>query len=351
MPDRQSVKMAWRNLVEEGEGVSVKVEESSSDGSALTSAERTLNVAIDAVRSLRGAFDGEMREPFVQAIHAIAGVRGRLILSGMGKSGLVGRKIAATFASTGTPAMFLHPADASHGDLGMVTQDDVVLILSWSGETSELNDLVSYCRRLAVPIVAITSGRCSTLARLADVALVVPEVEEACPNGLAPTSSTTVQMVLGDALAVALLGQRSFSSKDFHRFHPKGRLGTQLLTVGDLMSIDDAVPRVAPSATILEATLEITAKRFGATAVIGDDDELVGSFTDGDLRRSLTEGGLAAKVRDHMSTQAFRADPNLLAAEALVQMNERKISQIFICRGDRLVGIIHLHDILRAGVV
>ncbi len=320
-------------------------------GAAVGSALRTARIESKALDQLQDALSGKpLGVGFEQAVALISSLRGRLVVSGMGKSGLVGRKIAATLASTGTPALFLHPADASHGDLGMVTPDDIALVLSWSGETSELHDLLHYCRRFGVPVIALTACEDSTLARVATICLIAPEVQEACPNGLAPTSSTTLQIVLGDALAVALLERRGFSTGDFHLFHPKGRLGARLLTVGGLMSTGQQVPQVSGQATILEAALEMTEKRLGATAVV-DDGQLVGSFTDGDLRRSLAQGSSTSPVRDHMSRQPYTVEPALLASDALALMNRRQISQLFVCDGGTLVGMIHMHDVVRAGVV
>lgn len=233
----------------------------------------------------------------------------------------------------------------------MITLNDVVLALSWSGETGELSDIMTYCGRFNVPLIAMTSNSDSTLGRHADVCLTLPQVQEACPNQLAPTSSTTVQATLGDALAVALIEVRGFSSHDFHIFHPKGRLGAQLVTVGDLMSTGDAVPRVPHDATILQATLEMSRKRFGITALVRDGDALIGAFTDGDLRRSVGIAGLDAPVREHMTPMPFHLQRNRLASEALALMNSHAISQLFVCEGERLIGVLHIHDILRAGVV
>jgi arabinose-5-phosphate isomerase len=318
---------------------------------AARSALRTIEIETRALETLGAAFaQPVVRDAFEAAARLIAAASGRVVVTGMGKSGLVARKIAATLASTGTPAFFIHPAEASHGDLGMITVDDVVLALSWSGETSELRDIVTFCRRFSVPLIAMTSRGDSTLAQCGDLCLVLPAVQEACPNDLAPTSSTTVQAALGDALAVALIERRDFSSEDFRTFHPRGRLGAQLVTVGDLMSSGDAVPRVGCHATILEATLEMSRKRFGITAVVDDEQMLLGAFSDGDLRRSVATGGVEAPVAGFMSQKPCRVAPEMLAAEALALMNARAISQLFVCSGERLGGIVHLHDILRAGI-
>ena len=321
-------------------------------GEAIEHGLRTIEVEAAALRALHGSLGAaEQRSSFNAAVDLILRCSGRVIVTGMGKSGLIARKIAATLSSTGTPSFFLHPADAGHGDLGMIAQDDVVLALSWSGETNELSDVVNYCRRFDVPLVAITAAPRSTLALQSRLVLLLPEVEEACPIRLAPTSSTTMQVVVGDALAVALVERRGFSVSDFHRFHPKGQLGARLLTVADLMSKGDAIPQVSGAAAILDAAVEMTKKRFGATAVVEVDGRLVGAFTDGDLRRSLMVTGPTARVAEHMSRTPHRVAPTLLASDALAIMNDRQILQLFVCRGDLLIGIIHLHDVLAAGVV
>ena len=321
-------------------------------GEAVDHGLRTIEVEAAALAALHRSIAGAgQRSAFNQAVDLILRCSGRVIVTGMGKSGLIGRKIAATLSSTGTPSFFLHPADAGHGDLGMIAHNDVVMALSLSGETDELSDVVNYCRRFGVPLVAITAAARSTLALQSRLLLLLPEVEEACPNRLAPTSSTTMQVVLGDALAVALVERRGFSISDFHRFHPKGQLGARLLTVAELMSEGDAVPQVSDAAAILDAAVEMTKKRFGATAVVEPDGRLIGAFTDGDLRRSLMVTGPTGRVAEHMSRTPHRVAPTLLASDALAFMNDRQILQLFVCRGDTLIGIIHLHDILAAGVV
>lgn len=289
-------------------------------------------------------------EAFAQSTRAILAATGRVVVSGMGKSGLIGRKIAATLASTGTPSFFIHPAEAGHGDLGMITPHDVMLVLSWSGETSELSDVVTYCRRFGVPVIAITAAPASTLATQCDHALILPVVPEACPHQLAPTSSTAMQLALGDALAVALTNLRGFSPEDFRVFHPKGQLAAQLVTVGDIMSTGSAIPCVRATATILQATLEMSRKRFGITAVTDGDDRLIGAFSDGDLRRSVAVDHVHAPVGDHMTPDPLTVHPRMLASEALAIMNRLNISQLFISKDQQLIGIVHLHDVLRSGV-
>lgn len=299
------------------------------------------------------ALAGSLGDSFARAVDLLAAATGRVVVSGMGKSGHVGRKIAATLASTGTPALFVHPAEASHGDLGMIVPGDAILALSNSGETAELADLVAHSRRFALPLVAITARAGSALARAADLALTLPAAAEACPMGLAPTTSTTMQMALGDALAVALLTRRGFTEADFRQFHPGGRLGTRLRRVGDLMHDGDAVPLAPPNTAMDLALLLMTEKRFGCLGVIDGAGRLVGIVTDGDLRRAMGPDLLSRRVGDVMtrSPRTIRADA--LAEEALHLMNtrERPITSLFVVdESDRPLGILHVHDLLRAGM-
>src|SRR5215469_14647394 len=258
---------------------------------------------------------------FTRAVELLAGAIGRVVVSGMGKSGPVGRKIAATLASTGTAALFVHPAEASHGDLGMIVPGDAVLALSNSGETVELADLVAHSRRFALPLVAITARADSALARAADIALTLPAAAEACPMGLAPTTSTTMQMALGDALAVALLTRRGFTAADFHQIHPGGRLGTRLRRVRELMHTDDAIPLAAPDMPMDRALLLMTEKRFGCLGVVGDIGQLIGIVTDGDLRRAMGPDLLTRLVSDVMTRAPRTIAPDALVEEALHVMN------------------------------
>ncbi len=322
------------------------------DHDASASAVRTVTAEIEGLRALVAALDNGLRAPFAEAVAAMAAATGRVVVTGMGKSGHIARKLAATLASTGTPAFFLHPAEASHGDLGMVARGDVVLALSWSGETPELRDVIHYCKRFDVPLIAIASESSSALAGAADIALALPKAEEACPNQLAPTTSTTMQLALGDALAMALLEARGFSAADFREFHPGGRLGTRLVTVGELMGQGEDVPAIAEGATIADAIHEISRKRYGGTAVVDAQRRLVGAFTDGDLRRTLPLAGLEAPVADHMTRVPVAVEPGMLATEAMRLMNERgrPIMLLFVCEDDRLVGALHMHDLLRAGI-
>ena len=290
---------------------------------------------------------------FGNAVDLLARATGRVVVSGMGKSGLVARKIAATLASTGTPALFVHPAEASHGDLGMIVQGDALIALSNSGETAELADLVAHSRRFGVPLVAITARASSTLAAAADVALTLPIAAEACPMGLAPTTSTTMQMALGDAVAVALLTRRGFTAADFHQIHPGGRLGTRLRRVRDLMHPGDAMPLAPPELPMDRALLLITEKRFGCLGVVNASGRLVGIVTDGDLRRAMGPDLLSRKVASVMTPAPRTIAPDALAGEALHTMNanERPITALFVVDAtSRPLGILHIHDLLRAGV-
>jgi arabinose-5-phosphate isomerase len=310
-------------------------------------ARRVIRAEIDGLKRLAGALDGA----FAFAVAACAAVRGRIIVTGVGKSGHVGRKIAATLASTGTPAQFVHPVEASHGDLGMIGSEDAVLALSNSGETSELADIVAYSRRFDIPLIAITGGARSTLAGAADFVLLLPPVAEACPMGLAPTTSTTMMMTLGDALAIALLERKGFSFDDFERFHPGGRLGRRLLRVRDIMHSKAETPLVVPTARMSEAILIMTARSFGCVGVCDSDGKLVGVITDGDLRRHMSESLLGQAVAQVMHRNPKTIAAAALAADALGVMNRLAITSLFVCEeGKRPIGFLHLHDCLRAGV-
>lgn len=314
---------------------------------------RTLVLAEEGLQALRGALHGDLGAKASSAVSLILDSPGRVIVAGMGKSGHVGRKIAATLASTGTPAHFVHPAEASHGDLGMITRQDVVIALSWSGEAPELADMIAYAKRFAVPLIAITSRAESPLGMAADILLLLPRMPEACPNGLAPTTSTTMQLAMGDALAMSLLQARGFSPVDFRSFHPGGKLGAQLKRARDLMHSGDEIPSVSHSARLRDAIVEMTSRRFGMTGVVDDEGILVGVLTDGDLRRAFQGGGdLDLAVSDAMN-KGPRTVPGLaLAADVLAMMNEQGITSVFVVEGDRRpVGVLHLHDLLRAGVV
>jgi len=298
------------------------------------------------------ALEGALGESFVRAVETMLAARGRVIVSGMGKSGHVARKIASTLASTGTPAQFVHPAEASHGDLGMITGDDAVLLLSNSGETPELADLIAYTRRFRIPLIGVARDAESTLLRQCDVAIVLPKAPEACSVGLAPTTSTTMTMALGDALAVALMEHRHFTPEDFHGFHPGGRLGARLAKVSDLMHRGAEMPLTTPATPMGEALIEMSRKGFGVVGVVDGAGDLVGVVTDGDLRRHM-EGLLDRTVEAVMTPNPRTIATTALASEALGVMNARKITTLFATEPAdpaRPAGILHVHDCLRAGV-
>jgi len=317
------------------------------DDTDLLIARRVLRTEAAALEALAEALNG----PFVAALDILERAKGRVVVTGMGKSGHVGRKIAATLASTGTPAFFVHPAEASHGDLGMITQDDVLLALSNSGETAELSAIIDYSRRFSLPLIGITSRPGSTLHQTSDVTLLLPAAPEACPLGLAPTTSTTLMLALGDALAVALLERKGFSAEDFHGFHPGGKLGSRLLRVQDLMHSGDALPLVPADLPMSEALLIMTRKSFGCVGVV-EDGKLSGIVTDGDLRRHMSGDLLNKTARDIMTANPKTVRPGQLATEAVAIMNAKTITSLLVIDGERKpVGILHIHDCLRAGVL
>ena len=288
---------------------------------------------------------------FSAAVEALVAVKGRTVITGVGKSGLVGQKIAATLASTGTPSFFVHATEASHGDLGMITPDDAVIALSNSGETPELADIIAYTRRFGIPLVAITSRPVSALAEAADIVLLLPPVGEACPHNLAPTTSTTLMMALGDALAVALLERKSFSATDFKVFHPGGKLGQRLLKVSEIMHGTDDLPLSPPTAPMSEVIVTMTGKRFGCVGVVGDEGRLVGIITDGDLRRAMALPDMLNRSASEIMIKSPKTiAPTLLAAEALRLINANKVTSLFVVNGGVPVGILHVHDLLRAGL-
>jgi len=317
--------------------------------SGLASAVRVLRLEAAALEQLAAGLDGA----FTRALGLLAGVAGRVVVTGMGKSGHIARKIAATLASTGTPALFVHPGEASHGDLGMIARTDAVIALSNSGETSELSDIIAYTRRFAIPLIGVTRRAGSTLAEQADVTLLLPAAPEACPLGLAPTTSTTMMLALGDALAIALLERRGFSAQDFHALHPGGQLGRALLLVTDVMHKADAVPLCNAAAPLSEVILEMSTKRLGCVGVTGDDGRLVGIITDGDLRRHMNPALLTQTAADVMSHKPKTIRRKALVAEALRVMNDKSITTLFVSdsddTSDRPIGIVHIHDCLRAG--
>ena len=316
----------------------------------IASALRTLETEREGVAALAAAMSDGLGPRFVAAVDTIRAARGRVIVTGMGKSGHVARKIAATLASTGTPAFFVHAADASHGDLGMITSDDVMLVLSWSGETEELKDLINYSRRFRIALIAITLNADSTLGKSADIVLVLPQAREACPHNLAPTTSSLMQLALGDALAIALLESRGFTAVDFGVFHPGGKLGAALKFVRDVMHPGSAVPLIGRDALMSEAIVEMSAKGFGCVAVTNGDGRLLGVITDGDLRRHMRDDLLRAPVGEVMTASPKTVRPGQLASEALELINSLKITALIVVESDRPVGIVHFHDLLRAGV-
>jgi len=327
--------------------MTIDVCDDATQASDIASARRVLGTEADALMALADSLGSD----FARAVQALGGIAGRVVVTGMGKSGHIARKISATLASTGCPSFFVHPAEASHGDLGMITAEDAVVALSNSGETPELGDIVAYTRRFALPLVAMTSVAGSSLAASADVALILPPVPEACPMGLAPTTSTTLMLALGDALAVALLERRNFSAADFKVFHPGGQLGRRLLKVADLMHGGDQLPLVAPDAGMAEVLLVMTAKSLGCAGVVGADGALAGIITDGDLRRHLRGDLLALTAAEVMTRNPKTVSPNLLAAEAVRIMNAKSITSLFVVEDRAPVGVLHVHDCLRAGIV
>lgn len=315
---------------------------------ALAVGERVIDMEIRGLEALRSGLDAA----FVAAIDAILAMSGRLIVVGVGKSGHVARKIAATFASTGTPAHFVHPSEASHGDLGIVDVEDVVLALSNSGETRELSDIVAYCNRFDILLMAITRNATSMLGRAAQVVLQLPAADEACAETRAPTTSTTMQMALGDALAVSVLEARGFRAADFRRFHPGGSLGAALSRVSDIMHPLDATPLVAAGSLMADALIEMTSKGFGCVGVVNEAGDLIGVVTDGDLRRSMGDGLLARSVDEVMTRDPLTVRPDTLAGETLALMTQgkRRVTVVFVVADEKTQGIVHLHDLTRIGV-
>jgi len=316
---------------------------------AVASAVRTLEAEGDGVAALANALRNGLRAGFVAAVDAIRAVEGRVIVTGMGKSGHVAAKIASTLASTGTPALFVHPAEASHGDLGMITKSDIILALSWSGETAELKNLTDYSRRYRIGLIAMTANPESTLAKTADVVLAMPNAREACPHNLAPTTSSLMQLALGDALAIALLESRGFTAVDFGVLHPGGKLGALLKTVRDMMHTGAEIP-LAPLGTLMsDAIIEMTRKGLGCVGIVDKDGLLAGIITDGDLRRHMRNDLLDQRVDDVMTRNAKTVRPDQLISETLEILNSMKVTALFAIEDKRPVGIIHVHDLLRAG--
>lgn len=310
-------------------------------------AKQTIDKEIEALKTMENEFDASL----TQALDLMQQTKGRVIVTGMGKSGHIARKIAATFASTGTPAFFVHPAEASHGDLGMVTKDDTILAISNGGESKELSDILVYCKRYGIPLIAMTKNPDSSLGKAGDILLKLPNNGEACPLGLAPTSSTTATLVLGDVLAVALMERKGFTRTDYKQRHPGGKLGAILQKVSDLMHKGDEMPLVGEQTSMQEALLTMTSKMLGCVGIVDKNGHLIGIITDGDLRRWLNSDVLSKTVSEVMTKNPKTITPDVLAVEALNVMNNtgKGITQLFVIQEDKPIGIIHIHDCLRAG--
>ena len=324
------------------------MENSSTDQRAIKSAKRTLVTESKGLTALANAFDNGLAAPFLEAVATFRDINGRVIVTGVGKSGHIAAKIAATLASTGTPAFFVHSTEANHGDLGMIARDDAILAISWSGETTELRGTLDYSKRFSIPLVALTADQKSTLGQYADVVLALPREKEACPHNLAPTTSSLMLLAMGDAIAVALLEGREFTADQFSVFHPGGQLGAKLLTVGDLMHKGNAVPLVETGTQMTEAIMQISQKGFGCVGVT-DQSRIIGIVTDGDLRRHLSTSMLGEMVDDVMTSNPQTVPPSMLAAEALEILNSRQITALLVTEDSKVVGILHLHDLLRIG--
>jgi arabinose-5-phosphate isomerase len=311
-------------------------------------AQTALDIELQGLAALRSALNGNLGDMVERAVRTILSAKGRVIASGMGKSGHIARKIAATLASTGTPASFVHPAEASHGDLGMITPQDVVIMLSNSGESAELKDMLNYCARFSVPMIAITANAVSTMGRAADIVLQLPLAEEACPNGLAPTTSTLLQLALGDAIAMALLHAKGFSADDFRNFHPGGKLGAQIKHAKDIMHGIGELPLVRLEANLTDAVAAMSKHKFGCVGLVDVSGKLAGMITDGDLRRHF---GTMRTVSEIMTRNPTTISPDMLAAEVIELINSRSITAVFVVdETHQAIGLIHIHDLLREGV-
>jgi arabinose-5-phosphate isomerase len=323
-----------------------------SDAAAIARLEKTIETELHGLQEMRAALGNGLAAAFLASVRVIEEAGGAVVVTGMGKSGHIGKKIAATLASTGTHSHFVHPAEASHGDLGMIMPQDVVLALSWSGEAPELANIITYTKRFGIKLIAITSRPDSALGRAADIGLFLPAAEEACPNGLAPTTSTTMQLVAGDALAVLLLERRGFSPHDFRQYHPGGKLGAQLLTAGQLMHKGNELPLVTKDMPLSQGIVEMTSKRFGIAAVVDEAGRLIGVLTDGDLRRAFQKGAFDITVEQAMGHHPQTVTEDVMAAEVLARMNgaSRPFTCMFVVEEQKPVGVVHIHDLLRAGV-
>lgn len=322
------------------------------ESGAIESAMRTIATERNGLATLEAALSDGLADPFRSAIELIGGISGRVIVTGVGKSGHIASKLAATFASTGTPSFFVHPVEANHGDLGMIMREDVVIAISKSGEAAELRGVVDFTQRFSIPLIAITTGAQSTLARVADVLLLLPDVQEACPHGLAPTTSAVLQLAIGDALAVALLEARGFTANDFRMFHPGGKLGASLTHVRDIMHTGDLVPLVALGTSMPDAVKTLSHKRFGCVGVIDGDGRLCGIVTEGDMARNLARDLSVLDVDDVMTRDPKVVKETVLATSAMVMLNKHNVSALIVIDDDRRpIGIVHFHDLLRIGVV
>ena len=313
--------------------------------SHISSAIKTIETEIEGLKSLIDFFD----EKYIKTVDLILNCKGRVIISGMGKSGHIANKISATLASTGTPAFFIHPAEASHGDLGMITTQDVVILLSNSGETKELRDIIYYCKRFEIPIIGIVRKSNSELAKASTIPLVIPAVKEA-NNVNAPTTSTTMMLALGDCLAVSLIDARGFNSENFGTFHPGGKLGSAFLKVADIMRKDSQIPIVKFNTKMSEVIIEMTSKHLGCTAVIDNENKMIGIITDGDLRRHLNQNFFSEIAENIMTKNPITIIKESLAIEAFTLMNKKSITSIFVLENNKIIGVLHLHDCLKAGV-
>ena len=317
---------------------------------SVESALRTLEAESGGINALAAALRGPLGATFAKAVDLIRNAKGRVIVTGLGKSGHMGRKIAATLASTGTPAFFVHAAEAGHGDLGMITTDDVIMALSWSGEQPEMKNLVNYSARFAIPMIAVTSNAASSLGQAADLVIELPKAREACPHNLAPTTSTLMQAAIGDALAIALLEGRGFTALEFAHFHPGGKLGAMLKFVRDYMRTGAEIPVKPLGTKMSEAVVEMSAKGLGCVCIVNAANEVAGIITDGDLRRHMRPDLLTASVDDIMTKRPKTVPPSMLATEMIEVLNTRKITTLVVTEAGKVVGIVHLHDLLRAGV-
>lgn len=320
-----------------------KTNQSTSDKN---SAYRTIDMEIETIQKLRASLD----ESLTQALDVMQNAKGRIIITGMGKYGHIGKKIAASLASTGTPSFFVHPAEASHGDLGMITEDDVVIAISNSGESKELLDILNYCKRFGITLIAITKNMESSLGKAGDIVLLLPNTGEACPLGLAPTNSTTATLVLGDVLTTCLIERKGFTKSDFNERHPGGKLGSILQKVSGLMHTGNEIPVLTEQAPMQQVLLEMTSKRLGCVGFINEKEELTGILTDGDLRRCLSPDVLDKKALDVMTKNPKTVSKDTMASSAMKIMHDKKITNLFVLENNKPIGVIHIHDLLNNGV-